>query len=55
MTSRGYTREKAESIIRNQAKEVFFRSHADYVVENNGDLSVTYEQIEEGIKRNETL
>ena len=55
MTSRGYTREKAESIIRNQATEVFFRSHADYVVENNGDLSVTYEQIEEGIKRNETL
>ena len=55
MTSRGYTREKAESIIRNQATEVFFRSHADYVVENNGDLSVTYEQIVEGIKRIETL
>lgn len=51
MESRGYTCEKAQSIIRNQASEDFFRTHADYVIENNGDLAQTYRQIEEGIKR----
>lgn len=55
MESRGYTREKAESIIRSQASEEFFRAHADYVIENNGDLQKTYEQIEKGVKGNETL
>lgn len=55
MESRGYTREKAEGIIRNQASEEFFRAHADYVIENNGDLEKTWQQIEEGIRRNEIL
>lgn len=55
MESRGYTREKAQSIIRNQASEEFFRSHADYVIENNGDFEKTREQIEKGVKRNEIL
>lgn len=55
MESRGYTREKAEGIILSQATEEFFRSHADYVIENSGDLEKTYRQIEEGIKRYETL
>lgn len=55
MESRGYTREKAQSIIRNQASEEFFRAHADYVIENNGDLKKTHEQIEKGVKRNEIL
>ncbi len=55
MESRGYTREKALSIIRNQAAEEFFRAHADYVIENNGDLKTTHEQIEKGVKRNEIL
>lgn len=51
MESRGYTREKAESIIRSQASDEVFRTHADYVVENNGDPGQTYQQIEEGIRR----
>lgn len=51
MESRGYTREKAENIIKNQATEEFFRLHADYVVENNGNLERTYQQITEGIER----
>lgn len=55
MASRGYTRARAEKIIHNQASEEFFRAHADYVIENNGDLIRTHEQIEEGIRRNETL
>mgnify|MGYP003294873573 CR=1 FL=1 len=37
MSSRGYTREKAVSIINNQASEEFFRSHADCVIENKKD------------------
>lgn len=53
--SRGYTREKALSIIRSQASESFFRAHADYVIENNGDLLRTQEQIEEGIRQHEIL
>ncbi|MDO4273192.1 MAG: dephospho-CoA kinase [Eubacteriales bacterium] len=55
MDSRGYTRQKAEDIIASQAPEEFFRAHADYVVENNGDLASTCQQIQEGIKRYETL
>ena len=50
MESRGYTREKAESIIARQASEEFFRKHADYVITNNGNLKTTWRQIEEGIK-----
>ena len=50
MDSRGYTREKAESIIARQGSEEFFRKHSDYVIINNGDLKITWKQIEEGIK-----
>lgn len=49
MESRGYTREKAESIMDRQASDAFFRQHADHVIENNGDLEMTYRQIKEGI------
>lgn len=50
MSSRGYTREKAENIIARQATEEFFREHADYIIQNNGDLDETWHQIEEGIR-----
>lgn len=50
MENRGYSREKSENIIANQAPEDFFRAHADYIVENNGDLGKTYQQIEEGVR-----
>lgn len=49
MESRGYTREKAESIIRNQASDAFFEAHTDYKIVNNGDLSETHRQIDERI------
>lgn len=55
MESRGYTREKAENIIASQASEEFFRAHADYVIENNGNLGETFDCILKGVKRNETL
>lgn len=50
MSSRGYTREKAENIIARQATEGFFREYADYIIQNNGDLDETWRQIEEGIR-----
>ena len=50
ISSRGYTREKAENIIARQATEGFFREHADYIIQNNGDLDETWRQIEEGIR-----
>lgn len=53
--SRGYTREKALSIIDSQAPDEFFLEHADYVIENNGDLEETCRQVREGIRKNETL
>ena len=50
MSSRGYTREKAENIIARQATEGFFLEHADNIIQNNGDLDETWRQIEEGIR-----
>ena len=55
MENRGYTREKSVSIIASQAPEVFFRANADYVVVNNGNFAQTRQQIEEGIRKYETL
>ena len=55
MENRGYTREKSVSIIASQAPEAFFRANADYVVVNNGDFAQTRQQIEEGIRKYETL
>lgn len=49
MDNRGYTREKAESIIARQASDEFFREHTDYIITNNGNLETTWRQIEEGI------
>ena len=51
MKSRGYTREKALSIIKRQASEAFFRQNTDYVITNNGLPEETWHQIEEGIKK----
>lgn len=55
MENRGYTREKSVSIINSQASEEFFRAHSDYVIVNNHDLQETWRQIEEGIRKYETL
>lgn len=55
MKSRGYTREKACGIIKNQASEKFFREHADCVIENNEGPDAVYARIAEEVKRNEIL
>ena len=51
MESRGYTKEKSESIIRRQASEDYFRAHTDVTIENNEDLAKTYRQIDERIRK----
>ena len=55
MDSRGYSREKAESIIKAQAVEEFFRANTDFTVDNSGTPENTLRQIEERIKKYETL
>lgn len=51
MESRGYTWQKADSIIASQASDSVFRQKADYIIENNDDLEETYRQIEKGIRK----
>lgn len=48
---RGYSDEKITEILENQLEDGIFRERCRYVVENNGDLDQTYEQIN---KRMET-
>ena len=55
MSSRGYSKETIDGIFSNQMADDFFRSHCNYVVENNGDLEFTCRQIEERIHSYETL
>lgn len=45
MNSRGYSREKCEAVMRQQSSEAFYRGNCDAVIENNGDLTETREQI----------
>ena len=51
MTSRGYTREYALSIIENQQPDSFFENLSDVVIENSGTPSETYEQVRKELKR----
>ena len=55
MESRGYTREKCESVIRSQADESFYRAHADLVIDNGRSLAYTRSQITERLKQHETM
>lgn len=55
MASRGYTREKSESIIARQASEEFFREHTDFTIDNSGTEDKTRKQIEERLRIYETL
>lgn len=46
MENRGYTPLKVQSIMDKQLSEEEFKSHADFVIDNSGKLSETYEQID---------
>ena len=52
MESRGYTREKSESIIAAQLSDDVFRQECDFVIDNSGSLTDSESQIEEYFERN---
>ncbi len=45
-SSRGYSDEKIRSIMDRQNDDAFFRTHCDRIIENNGDIEKTREDIE---------
>ena len=48
---RGYTKEKAESVMANQLSDEEFTACADFVIDNSGDIKDTEEIIAEGMSR----
>ncbi len=52
MDSRGYSREKSESIIAAQLSDEEFRNACDFIIDNSGSLSDSERQIEEHFERN---
>lgn len=50
MQSRGYSREKCEQIMHNQASDSFYRSHCTHTIENQSSISDTKKQIQELLK-----
>ena len=53
--ARGYTEEKARSIMSAQASDSYFRSHADFVIDNSGTPEEAEMQIMERLTKNEIL
>lgn len=50
MSSRGYTEEKALSIMNKQLSEEEFRSHCDFVLDNSKDLAFSFDQIKQHLE-----
>ncbi len=50
MSSRGYTKEKVESIFNNQLDEAAFREHCQVVISNEGDLQDTLRQLKKELR-----
>ena len=50
--SRGYSDEKIDNILASQLSEVEYRAHCSVVIDNNGDITKTYEQIEAQLRNN---
>ena len=50
MESRGYSREKALSIMYAQKPDDFFRRHTQLTIDNSAEEACTYRQIDEGLK-----
>ena len=48
--SRGYSDEKIDSIVRQQMSDEDFIRHCDFVINNNGDLDKTVEDIKKALK-----
>ncbi len=49
-SDRGYSDEKITNILNNQLKDEVFRQKCKYVVENNGDLEQTYQQMDKRMR-----
>ena len=49
MQSRGYSREKVHQIFDSQLKEEIYRKYCKVTIDNNGDLSETFVQIENAL------
>ncbi|MCR4618170.1 MAG: dephospho-CoA kinase [Lachnospiraceae bacterium] len=45
MDSRGYTKEKAISIMENQLSDEEFRSQSDFIIDNSGSLDTAFDMI----------
>ncbi len=54
-SDRGYSDEKITNILNNQLKDEVFRQRCNYVVENNGDLAQTYEQMDKRMRDYEIM
>lgn len=52
MDSRGYSREKSESIISSQLSDDEFRNACDFIIDNSGTIEDTQKQIEAYFERN---
>ena len=50
MKSRGYSKERIRAVMDAQKDDAFFRSRADFIVDNSGDVEETKEQIQERLK-----
>lgn len=50
--SRGYSDEKIDNILASQLSEDEYRAHCRVVIDNNGDIIKTYEQIEAQLRNN---
>ena len=50
--SRGYSDEKIDNIFKSQLSETEFRESTQVTIDNNGDLELTYQQIEKALRRN---
>lgn len=48
--TRGYTREKSITIMENQLSDEEFAAHADFIINNSGDLEDTEKQIREHLE-----
>lgn len=50
MQDRGYSRERCEQVMENQAEDSFYRNHCSHVIENQGSVSDIKKQIQELLK-----
>ena len=52
---RGYSEKKVREIMANQLSEDEFSSHCDFEIDNSGDFEETKKQLDDRMKKYETL